>query len=121
MPTLASSSLFAVTTGLPCFSAVVISSRAGSMPPIVSTTRSMVGSLTTAYVSRVSTPSGSATSRGRLRLRTATAPISSRTPVRAAMTDLLAGDELDEGAADVAAAEDADADSAMGLGHGSRG
>ena len=65
VPTLASSSLLAVTTGLPCLSAVVISSRAGSMPPITSTTRSIVGLLTTAYVSRVSTPSGRATSRGR--------------------------------------------------------
>ena len=48
VPTLASSSLFAVTTGLPCLSAVVISSRAGSMPPIISTTRSIDGSETTA-------------------------------------------------------------------------
>ena len=58
VPTLASSSLLAVTTGLPSCSAVVISSRAGSMPPMTSTTRSMLGSVTTAWASRVSTPSG---------------------------------------------------------------
>ena len=63
-PTLASSSLLAVTTGLPAASAVVISSRAGSMPPMTSTTRSTSGSATTSWASRVSTP-GAARRRGR--------------------------------------------------------
>ena len=45
--TLASSSLLAVTTGLPARSALVISSRAGSIPPMTSTTRSTSGSATT--------------------------------------------------------------------------
>ena len=42
-PWLASSSLLAVMTGLPDFTACTISSRAGSMPPMTSTTRSIVG------------------------------------------------------------------------------
>ena len=46
-PTLASSSLLAVTTGLPALSASRMSWRAGSMPPITSITTSMSGSLTT--------------------------------------------------------------------------
>ncbi len=58
VPTLASSSLLAVTTGLPWRSAVRISSRAGSMPPITSTTTSMSGSSTSAWLSRVSRPGG---------------------------------------------------------------
>ena len=84
-PTLASSSLFAVTTGLPFAIAVEISSRAGSMPPITSTIRSIDGSVTTACASRVSTPSGSEISRSRLTLRTATLATCKRTPVRASM------------------------------------
>ena len=85
VPTLASSSLLAVTTGLPPRNADVMSSRAGSMPPMTSTTKSMDGSATTAWASRVSTPSARSTSRSRLRLRTATEPSSSRTPVRASI------------------------------------
>ena len=85
VPTLASSSLLPVMTGLPLRSAVVMNSRAGSMPPISSTITSMDGSLTTAIASRVSMPSGSEISRSLLRLRTATATTSSRTPVRASM------------------------------------
>ena len=54
-----------VTTGLPAASAARMSSRAGSMPPMTSTTTSMAGSATTAAASRVSTPSGSSTSRCR--------------------------------------------------------
>src|SRR4051812_21834840 len=84
-PTLARSSLLAVTTGLPAARAPRISSRAGSMPPMTSTTTSMSGWLTTPALSRVSTPSGSSTSRSRARLRTATAPMSRRRPVRASM------------------------------------
>src|SRR3954470_24089033 len=84
-PTLARSSLLAVTTGLPAASAPRISSRAGSIPPMTSTTTSTSGWLTTPAVSRVSTPSGSSTSRSRARLRTATATMSRRSPVRASM------------------------------------
>ena len=46
-PTLASSSLFAVTTGLPAFSAVRINDRAGSTPPMTSTITSTSGAATT--------------------------------------------------------------------------
>ena len=46
-PKLASSSLFAVTTGLPAFSAARIRLRAGSTPPIISTMTSTSGSATT--------------------------------------------------------------------------
>ncbi len=84
-PTLASSSLLPVTTGLPLRSAAVMSSRAGSIPPMTSTTTSISGSFTTAIASRVSTPAGSATSRSLERLRTATATTSRRTPVRASI------------------------------------
>ena len=84
-PTLASSSLFAVTTGLPCLSAVRISSRAGSMPPMTSTMRSIVGSSTTSAASRVSRPSGIGTARSRERLRTATRATESDSPVRASI------------------------------------
>ena len=86
----------------------MISSRAGSMPPMTSTTTSMSGSLTTSKVSRVSTPGPSSTSRSRDRLRTATRAISSCTPVRASISFAWRGDEADEGGADVAAPEDAD-------------
>ena len=85
VPTLARSSLLAVTTGLPDCSAWVMSSRAGSMPPITSTTRSTPGSATTAWASRVRRPSGRTTSRSRDMLRTATFTTSSRTPVRASI------------------------------------
>ncbi|CAB4587420.1 unannotated protein [freshwater metagenome] len=84
-PTLANSSLLAVTTGLPSDSAVEMSSRAGSMPPMTSTTRSTSGSLTTAWASRVRSPSASEISRSRERLRTATLTTSRRMPVRASM------------------------------------
>ena len=50
-PTLASSSLLAVTTGLPWLEALEISSRAGSIPPITSTTMSISGSTTTEWAS----------------------------------------------------------------------
>ena len=60
-PKFASSSLFAVTTGLPDFSAVRISERAGSIPPITSTITSTSGSATTRSASLVSTPGANAT------------------------------------------------------------
>ena len=86
-PTLANNSLLAVTTGFPDANAAVINSRAGSIPPMTSTTRSIVGSATTAWVSRVRSSLGTATSRSRERFRTATAPISREMPVRAAMKE----------------------------------
>ena len=46
-----------MTTGLPAFTAWTISSRAGSIPPMTSTTRSTSGSSTTEAASWVSTPS----------------------------------------------------------------
>src|SRR5579859_622028 len=84
-PTLASSSLLAVTTGLPPLRASKIRPRAGSMPPITSTTTSIDGSATTAWASLVSTPPGRDTVRSRVVLRTATAASSSRRPVRASI------------------------------------
>src|SRR5581483_11409456 len=82
LPTLASSSLFAVTTGLPRLIASVMTERAGSIPPITSTTTSTSSSATTTSASCVKTPAGSGTSRSRARLRTATRPTSIRTPAR---------------------------------------
>jgi hypothetical protein len=84
-PKLASSSLLPVMTGLPWAIAERMNSRAGSMPPINSTTRSIVGSSTTPAASRVNTPGGSTTSRSRDRVRTATRVTSRRTPVEASM------------------------------------
>src|SRR5690606_10953004 len=85
-PRLASSSLLAVTTGLPARRARRMRCRAGSMPPMVSTTRSMSGSVTTDSASWVSTPSANSTARSRERLCTATRVISSVTPCRAAIS-----------------------------------
>ena len=107
-PTLASSSLFAVTTGLPLASASRISSRAGSMPPIASTTRSMSGSDTTVWASRVSMPSASSTSRGADRLRTAT-PCDLEAQAGAALDGgRLRLDELHECSTHVPASENPD-------------
>src|SRR6266511_3953975 len=78
----ASSSLLAVTTGLPAFRASVMRLRAGSIPPITSTTTSMSGSVTTASASCVNRPAGSGTSRSRARFRTATRFTSRCTPAR---------------------------------------
>ena len=85
-PTLARSSLLPVITGLPERSAVAMSSRAGSMPPITSITTSISGSVTTAMASWVSTPSPKSIPRSRAVLRTATRVIESRTPVRRAIS-----------------------------------
>ena len=73
----------------------MISSRAGSMPPITSTTRSIVGSSTTAWASRVRTPVGA----GRRRARgpgcaRRPAPTSRRRPVRASIVVCLPVDQL---------------------------
>ena len=84
-PQLANSSLLAVTTGLPPLRAVRMSVRAGSIPPMTSTTTSTVGSETTALASAVRIPSGTGASRSRDWLRTAIAASSSFRPVRAAI------------------------------------
>ena len=107
-PTLASSSLFAVTTGLPLRRAVPISSRAGSMPPMTSTTTSIAGSATTAKASWVSTPSGEVD-------RALLGHAAHRDPADLEIEPGTCGDvgapgpdEVDERGADVAAPEDAD-------------
>ncbi len=84
-PQLASSSLLAVTTGLPALRASRIRVRAGSIPPMTSTTTSTSGSATTEWASVVRTPAGSGASALADWLRTATAASSSRSPVRAAI------------------------------------
>ena len=81
-PTLASSSLLAVITGLPALRASRISERAGSMPPMTSTTTSTPASSTTDSASWVRMPSGMATPRSLAVLRTATRASSRSTPVR---------------------------------------
>jgi hypothetical protein len=85
VPTLASNSLLAVTTGLPFANAARMSDRAGSMPPITSTTTSTAGSSTTAAASEVSTPSRRLTGRSFETLRTATRSTRNATPARAAI------------------------------------
>ena len=52
-PSWASSSLFAVTTGLPARNAARINDLAGSIPPMSSTTTSIDGSATTRTASSV--------------------------------------------------------------------
>lgn len=86
LPTLASSSLLAVTTGLPAFNAATINSRAGSMPPINSTTRSTAGSATTSAASVVTIAGSSATPRSLDIERTATRTTRSLSPVRVSMS-----------------------------------
>ena len=83
-PCVAISALFAVTTGLPEASAFKIKARASSMPPINSTTKSTVGSLTTKSASCVSTSAANEPACAAV-FRTATRAISNRTPLRAAM------------------------------------
>jgi hypothetical protein len=81
--------LFAVTTGLPAFNACVMSVRAGSIPPITSTTMSMSGSATTLSASSVNTSAGRGTSRRFDRSRTATRVISIATPARCSTRSAL--------------------------------
>jgi len=81
-PDAAISSLLAVTTGLPAFRAVSTSSRAGSNPPMSSTTRSISGSATTDAGSSVKVWNPV---RALVRSLTATRETSRRSPVRAAM------------------------------------
>ena len=89
-PKFASSSLFAVTTGLADFNAARIRPRAGSTPPMTSTTTSTFGSLTTASASLVRTPGASSTSRSLARLCTATRATSTLTPERWRMRSAFA-------------------------------
>ncbi len=84
-PTLANSSLLAVTTGLPALRASRISWRAGSMPPMTSMTTSTSGSLTTEAASLVNRSRDRSTPRSLEALRTATRVISRRRPVRDSM------------------------------------
>jgi len=83
-PCVAISALFAVTTGFPEASAFKINARASSMPPINSTTKSTVGSLTTKSASCVSTSATNEPACVAV-FRTATRAISNRTPLRAAI------------------------------------
>ncbi len=84
-PWLASSSLLALTTGLPLRRASSTRSRAGDMPPITSTTTSIAGSRTTPKGSVVIRRSTPGTSRSLDAERTATLTSSSATPVRSAI------------------------------------
>src|SRR5581483_8136784 len=84
-PTLARSSLLPVTTALPFCRAVRINSRAGSIPPMSSTTTSTDGSSTTDAASLVNRSARTSTVRCLAVLRTATRATSRRNPVRSAM------------------------------------
>ena len=108
-PQLASSSLLAVTTGLPDFRASRIRVRAGSMPPMTSTTTSTVGIDHHGAWRRWSgCPSGTGASRSRDRLRTATAA-SSRSQAGAGRDAVAVLDEqAHQRSADVAAAQQPD-------------
>ena len=120
-PTLASRLLFPVTTGLPAFRAARISSRAGSIPPITSTTTSMSGSTT-----RPRRPGEDAA--GQLD-RPLAGQAAHRHPGHlqaqpGAGGDVVAAppDQLDQGGTDVAAAQQADADGfGVTAGHGTAG
>src|SRR6266545_3649788 len=81
-PWVASSSLLAVTTGLPSRIASRIRERAGSMPPITSTTTSTSGSATTAAASPLIRVGSTAGSRLRVTSRTATRCSVIATPAR---------------------------------------
>src|SRR6266545_4882754 len=81
-PWAASSSLFAVTTGLPSRMARRMSERAGSIPPITSTTTSTSGSVTTSAASPLMRVGSTAGSRLRVTSRTATRCNAIDTPAR---------------------------------------
>src|SRR5215475_7036781 len=83
MPSSASSTLLAVTTALPAASAVSSRDRAGSMPPITSTTMSTSSRPARATASVVISPGSTATARARAGRRTATPATSSGAPTRA--------------------------------------
>src|SRR6266536_6570651 len=83
-PWVASSSLLAVTTGLPSRIASRIRLRAGSIPPITSTTTSTCGSATTSAAWPVSQARSTAGSRSLARSRTATRCSRMAAPARSA-------------------------------------
>src|SRR4051794_28374226 len=85
-PWVAISSLFAVTTGFPLIKASTMRVRAGSMPPITSTTMSTSGSPTTAAASSVKHRVGRGRLRSLSRWATATCATSSGTPARDSIT-----------------------------------
>jgi hypothetical protein len=117
-PSWATSSLLAVTTGLPSSSARRISGPAGSRPPMTSTTTSTSSASTTAQGSVVKT-SAAAAGRGRgSRSRTATRVTSSFAPGPRGDVVGLAVEDRDDTATDGAAAEQADADDTV---HGDGG
>ena len=82
LPWMAMSALLAVTTCLPFWMARKTSVRAGSSPPMSSTTIRTSGSSTTAVGSSVSTMPSSARSRGLSRSRTLAQVISMARPAR---------------------------------------
>ena len=84
MPSSASSALFAVTTALPDRSAVSSKERAGSMPPMTSTTMSMSSRLTRPGASVVIRPGSTVTPRVRPGRRTATPATCTGAPTLAA-------------------------------------
>src|SRR5918999_496458 len=87
-PAVDRSSLLAVTTGLPERRASRIELRAGSTPPITSTTISTSGSPMTSSGSSVRRSGSRGTSRGLPGRRTATRRTSSRRPARRSMSSL---------------------------------
>ncbi len=110
--------MFAVTTGLPAARAAVISSRAGSMPPMTSTTRSMSGSVDD--VVGVAGQHAGVELDATLPRQVAHGDAGDLEGDAGAGLDLLRllGDEADERRPDVAAPEDPDADE---LCHGGSG
>ena len=107
-PWVASSSLLAVTTGFPAISASTMRVRAGSIPPMTSTTMSTSGSPTTAPASSVKQRAGS----GQVALLGEIAHRDARDLERHAGAGLdhvgVVVDEAHERAAHVATAEDPD-------------
>ena len=97
--------MFAGDDRLAGLRAAVISSRAGSMPPITSTTRSTSGSSTTLIASRVSKPSGKLDVA--IARQVADGDTGDLEPQAGAGLDRwrLPGDERDERGPDVAAAQ----------------
>ena len=121
-PTLASSSLFAVTTGLPAPSAVgdQLAGRLDAADHLDDEVDVGVGDDVVGVAGEHALGQARRRAHGD-RLRTATRVISSRDPVRASIALRLLGDELDERGTDVAAAEQADADGATGRRHAGAG
>ena len=112
--------MLAVTTGLPCRSAARISSRAGSMPPMTSTTTSIAGSSTSACgvagehaVGQVDVAVAGEVAHGH--------PGDLEAQAGAGLDDVGLPARADQGGADVAAAEHADPHDLAGIAHGGEG